>query len=349
MPCLFPDGKWLLVRKEHNSGSHNIKLIPMFTWNRRAFIKHTAIGTMAVSLFPSCMASSKKPDENANAVMNANPADPSRFKISLAEWSLHRTIFDKMMDHLDFAKTAAGFGITGIEYVNQFFKDKATDSAYLEEMNMRARDLNIQQLLIMIDGEGGLADTDDKKRDTAVSNHYKWVDAAKILGCHSIRVNAYGESDDRIALHASAVEGLSDLAEYALPMGINVIVENHGGFSSDGLWLKGVMDEINMPNCGTLPDFGNFCIQREGEKCVQEYDRYKGVAEMIGHAKAISAKSYDFNTDGHETTIDYIRMMDIIKASAYSGFIGIEYEGTRMPEFEGIVATKKLLERVISS
>jgi hydroxypyruvate isomerase len=103
-----------------------------------------------------------------------------------------------------------------------------------------------------------------------------------------------------------------------------------------------------MPNCGTLPDFGNFCIQREGEKCMLEYDRYKGVAEMIGHAKAVSAKSYDFDAEGNETTIDYRRMMEIIRGSEYSGYIGIEYEGSRLSEMEGIAATQKLLSGLIS-
>lgn len=315
--------------------------------NRRSFLKTTALGAAAISFLPSCMSSNKKPVENDQAGVDMKYEEPLRFRISLAEWSLHKSIFENKMDHLDFAKTASTYGITGIEYVNQFFKDKATDSAYLEQMNMRARDFNVTQLLIMIDGEGGLAEPEDKLRDQAVNNHYKWVDAAKILGCHSIRVNAYGNSQDRIALHQSAVDGLSSLAEYAFPMGINVIVENHGGLSSDGLWLKGVMEEINMANCGTLPDFGNFCITRENEKCIQEYDRYKGVAEMMGYAKAISAKSYDFDDKGNETTIDFAKMMDIIKGSAYSGFIGIEYEGSRLPEIDGILATKNLLDRLL--
>lgn len=314
-------------------------------WNRRSFIKTSALGAAAITILPSCLSSTKKPDEHENEDADMAVTDPLRFKISLAQWSLHRSLFEKKIDHLDFAKKAASFGITGIEYVNQFFKDKATDPAYLEEMNKRARDHDVIQLLIMVDGEGGLAEPDDKVRDLTVNNHIKWVDAAKMLGCHSIRVNAYGNSDDRAALHAAAVDGLGSLAEYAYPMGINVIVENHGGLSSDGMWLKNVMEEINMINCGTLPDFGNFCIKKEQDKCVEEYDRYKGVAELMDHAKAVSAKSYDFDASGNETTIDFERMMRIVKASAYSGFIGIEYEGSRLSEDDGILATRRLLER----
>ncbi len=313
----------------------------MYNWDRRAFVKSAALGTAALTFFPACF---QKPMEEKK---NTEP----RFKISLAQWSLHKTLFEKKLDHLDFAKKATEFGIFGVEYVNQFFADKATDAAYLAEMNKRATDLNVKQLLIMIDGEGGLAELDEATRNMAVSNHHKWVDAAKTLGCHSIRVNAFGSSEDRAALHASAVDGLSSLAIYAQPMGINVIVENHGGLSSDGQWLSGVMDEINLPNCGTLPDFGNFCIRREGggeSPCILEYDKYRGVSELILHAKAVSAKSYDFDENGNETTIDFSKMMDIVKKSSYSGYLGIEYEGSRLSEDEGIIATKKLLERLIA-
>ena len=276
-----------------------------------------------------------------------------RFKISLAQWSLHRSLQSRQLDHLDFAKKAADtFGIYAVEYVNQFFKDKATDLKYLAEMNSRAVDAGVKQLLIMIDGEGELADPNDIKRNEAVQNHHKWVDAAKILGCHSIRVNAFGSTGDASALHASAVDGLSRLASYADPIGINVIVENHGGLSSDGSWLAGVMKEINMANCGTLPDFGNFCIQHgkngKGEDtCLNEYDRYKGVEELLPYAGAVSAKSYDFDPQGNETKIDFARMISIIKKSKYKGYLGIEYEGSRLSEDEGIKATKKLLETLI--
>jgi sugar phosphate isomerase/epimerase len=316
----------------------------MYSWNRRSFIKSAALGTTAFTIFPACTG---KPIDEKKA------KDP-RFKISLAQWSLHNTLNEKKLDHLDFPKKAVeAFGIYGVEYVNQFFKDKATDSSYLAEMNKRAKDLGVTQLLIMIDGEGGLAEPDDVKRKEAVINHHKWVDAAKTLGCHSIRVNAFGTSDDPVALHKAAVDGLGSLTSYAQPIGINVIVENHGGYSSDGQWLSGVMKEINMANCGTLPDFGNFCIRRrDGDQwespCVVDYDRYKGVEEMMPYAKAVSAKSYDFDDMGNETSIDYARMMDIVKQSSYSGYLGIEYEGTRLSEDEGILATNKLLERLIA-
>lgn len=315
----------------------------MLSWNRRTFIKSAALGTAAFSLLPSCAAKSSEVKQK----------EEPRFKISLAQWSLHNAINARLLDHLDFPKKATELGIFAVEYVNQFFKDKATDAAYLEEMNRRTTDLNVKQLLIMIDGEGGLADLDEARRNEAVKNHYKWVDAAKILGCHSIRVNAYGGSEDRDTMHAAAVDGLSSLCIYAQPMGINVIVENHGGLSSDGGWLTAVIEEVDLSNCGTLPDFGNFCIRREivqtgDAKCILDYDKYRGVREMLPHARGVSAKSYDFDEAGNEITIDYNKMIDIVKESTYSGYIGIEYEGTRLSEDEGIIATKELLERLIA-
>lgn len=275
--------------------------------------------------------------------------DSSTLKISLAEWSFHKALFDKKMDHLGFIAKAGAMGFSGVEYVNQFFADKASDTSYLNKMTAASKKAGVAQLLIMVDGEGYLADMDKAKRDSAVANHYKWVDAAAYLGCHSIRVNAHGEGNaDEVA--AAAIDGLSRLATYAQTKNINVIVENHGGHSSDGQWLSNVMTKINKPNCGTLPDFGNFCLKRKdgamwGTPCLEEYDRYKGVEELLPFAKAVSAKSYDFGEMGYETTIDYTKMIELVRQSGYAGYIGVEYEGENIGEEEGVIATKKLLEK----
>ncbi|QDU27249.1 Xylose isomerase-like TIM barrel [Anatilimnocola aggregata] len=264
------------------------------------------------------------------------------FKISLAQWSLHKTLFAKKLDNLDFAKSAKeDFGIDAIEYVNQFFKDKANDQKYLADLKKRADDLGVKTLLIMCDGEGALGDADEAKRTKAVENHYKWVEAAKYLGGHSIRVNAQsgGTYEEQIE---RAADGLRRLTEFGEKHGINVIVENHGGNSSNGAWLAAVMKKVDHKMCGTLPDFGNFNIG--GGK---QYDRYQGVDELMPFAKAVSAKSHDFDDKGNETKTDYKKMLEIVvKKHNYHGYCGIEYEGSKLGEHEGIVATKKLLERV---
>ncbi|MDN5213549.1 sugar phosphate isomerase/epimerase family protein [Fulvivirgaceae bacterium BMA12] len=268
------------------------------------------------------------------------------FKISLAQWSLHKTLFNKKLDNLDFAaKTKKDFGISAVEYVNQFFKDKAKDKSYLGEMKKRAADNGVESVLIMVDGEGHLGSTDDSKRKQAVENHYKWVEAAKFLGCHSIRVNAAGQGSAEEVANA-AVDGLGSLAEFAKDFNINVIVENHGGYSSNGAWLSGVISKVNLPTCGTLPDFGNFCISRKAGKCVDEYDRYKGTVELMPFAKGVSAKTHDFDENGNEIHTDFTKMLNIVKKAGYTGYIGVEYEGSKMSEDEGIMATKKLLEKV---
>ena len=257
------------------------------------------------------------------------------FKISLAQWSLHKALFGKELDHLDFARVARrDFGIEAIEYVNTFFKDKARDAGYLAEMNRRAADEGVYQHLIMCDGEGNLGDPDTGKRGEAVENHRKWLEAAKTLGCATIRVNAQsaGSPDEQQKL---AADGLRKLTELAAPLELNVIVENHGGLSSHGDWLAGVMRMVNHPRCGTLPDFGNF----------YEYDRYQGTTEMMPFAKAVSAKSHDFDGFGNETTKDYRRLLSIVLAANFHSWIGIEYEGNRLSEREGIGATLRLLKR----
>jgi sugar phosphate isomerase/epimerase len=258
------------------------------------------------------------------------------FKISLAEWSFHRALFGKKITNLDFPKIAkTEFGIEGVEYVNQFFKDKARDEKYLTELKKRCADNGVTSVLIMCDGEGNLGDPYEKLRQQAVENHHKWVEAAKFLGCHSIRVNAHskGSYDEQIKLVA---DGLRKLCEYGDKHGINVIVENHGGNSSNGEWLTAVMKKVDHKRCGTLPDFGNF----------GSYDRYKGVGEMMPYAKGVSAKTHDFDERGNETHTDYFKMMAIVLDAGYRGFVGIEYEGSKIGEYEGVRATKKLLERV---
>ena len=260
------------------------------------------------------------------------------FKISLAQWSLHKPLFEKKLDNLDFAKVAKEkFGIEGVEYVNQFFKDKAKDGAYLAEMKKRTSDLGVTNVLIMIDGEGALGDQDEAKRTMAVENHYKWVEAAKFLGCHSIRVNAETKADYEEGKKLAA-DGLRRLSEFAKPLDINVIVENHGGLSSHGKWLSETIRLTGASNCGTLPDFGNF----------YEYDRYQGVTDLMPLAKAVSAKSYDFDAQGNETKIDFAKMMKIVLDAGYRGWVGIEYEGNNLSPDDGIAATKKLLEKCMT-
>ena len=293
--------------------------------NRRKFIKSTALalGSIPLSNLMSCT-KSKLP-----------------FKISLAEWSLHRALYSGNLDHLDFASVAKNnFNLDAVEYVNSFFFDKAKDKTYLGEMKTRASDLGVKSLLIMCDNEGDLGDPDNMKRKIAIENHHKWVEAAKYLGCHSIRVNARSEGsyEDQINL---ASEGLRKLTEFGEELGISIIVENHGGLSSDGKWLSAVMRKVDHPLCGTLPDFGNFKINDN-----QWYDRYLGVRELMPYAKAVSAKSHDFDANGDEIHTDYYKMMDIITKENYSGYVGIEYEGQSSNEMEGIRLTKILLEKI---
>jgi sugar phosphate isomerase/epimerase len=266
---------------------------------------------------------------------------PPLFDISLAQWSLHRTLRAGQLDHLDFAKvTRTEFGLGAVEYVNAFFMDKARDAAYLAEMNRRAADHGVVQHLIMCDSEGRLGDPDPAKRTQAVENHHKWVDAARTLGCVTIRVNAASEGSFE-EQQKLAADGLRRLSEYGDTRGINVIVENHGGLSSNGKWLAGVMRMVGHPRCGTLPDFGNFKVS-----ATENYDIYTGVAELMPFAKAVSAKSHDFDDRGEETTKDYGRLMKIVLDAGFRSWVGIEYEGDRLPEREGILMTKALLERV---
>lgn len=276
------------------------------------------------------------------------------FKLSLAQWSIHKMINEGGLDPYAFAEKAHDWGFEGLEYVSQLYDKELQPTNYGPEAmaNFVAKSLaesekyGMQNLLIMIDGQGNLATTDTAERQAAVENHYKWVDAAAALGCHSVRVNLAGSNDPEVWIPA-ATDGLSKLATYAATKNINVIVENHGGLSSNAGLLVQVMEAVNMDNAGTLPDFGNFCITAEwgasGDTCSEEYDRYKGIEEMMPYAKAVSAKSHDFGSEGQEIHSDYPRIMKLVKDAGYNGFVGVEYEGSALSEEAGIIATRDLL------
>ena len=301
--------------------------------SRRGFLQSTAAAAAAFTL-PGFAAAAGKP----------------LFRISLAQWSLHRALKGGKLDNLDFAReTKKEFGIEAVEYVNQFFKDKAKDTDYLTEMKKRAAGEGVESLLIMVDGEGRLGDPDAAKRKQAIENHHQWVEAAKFLGCHAIRVNAAsaGTYQEQVKL---AADGLARLTEFGAKHDISVIVENHGGLSSNGAWLAEVMKTVDNDHCGTLPDFGNFGINRNKGDW---YDRYTGVKELMPFAKAVSAKTYDFDNKRPFVTIDsrwdketdFLKMMKIVLDAGYKGWVGIEYEGQKLDEHTGIRKSKELLER----
>lgn len=269
------------------------------------------------------------------------------FDISLAQWSVREALKSGTIANLDFPKYAKDkYGILGVEYVSFFFDKPATDKSYQKELKQRAEDEGVKNLLIMVGKEGLLGHQSETKRLEAVENHKKWIEAAKAIGCHSIRVDARGNGSKE-ELHKNTVKSFISLSNFAKDFGLNVILENHGGYSSDGAWVVDVMNSVNLPNCGTLPDFGNFCIKRGKERaCLNEYDKYKGIDEMMPFAKAVSAKSYHFDEKGEETKIDYKRVLEIVKKHNYSGYIGIEYEGEIMSPDTGIMATKRLLEKL---
>lgn len=317
--------------------------------NRRSFIKNTGLATTAFG-----MAGPVTSWLMEKALL---PETMPFFKLSLAQWSLHKAILEtKTLPALNFAKKARELGFEAIEYVNELYKPEINSmgvSKLVTELGKRSRDNGVKNVLIMVDGEGELAALSKTERDNAIAGHSKWVDAAAELGCHSIRVNLFGTGaeQDFNTWKKTSADGLGRLAEYAQKSKVNVIVENHGGLSSDAGKLTDVIKSIGLKNCGTLPDFGNFCVKRQGGErwgapCIDEYDKYKGVLELMPFAHGVSAKTYDFDAKGNETTIDYKRMLKIVKDAGYTGHIGIEYEGNRLGEEEGIKATKALLMRI---
>jgi L-ribulose-5-phosphate 3-epimerase len=261
------------------------------------------------------------------------------FDISLAQRSLNNRLLrhtEPYLDNLDFAKEAKKLGFIAIEYTNRYFMNKGRDIAYINEMKKRADDSGVKSILIMCDYEGDIGEPNESKRKKNVENYYKWADAAKILGCHSIRVNS-SSSGTYNQQQKYAADGLRLLCEYCKTLGLNVLVENHRDNSMNADWLVGTVKMVDMPNCGILPDFGNFVFvpgkdRRNNPVRLYSVDIYESVKKMMPYAKGVSGKSYDFNEDGDETSIDFYRMMDIVLASGYNGYVDVEYEGTRLSE-----------------
>jgi len=272
-------------------------------------------------------------------------------KISLAQWSLNKSIKTGKLPILDFAKKARSFSIEGIEFVSGLYTrdtdilDRMSMNSLSKELIKRSDDYGIDNVLFMIDNQGDLASSNKNERLQAIENHKRWIDLSAEIGCKTMRVNLNGEKDLN-KWTKNSVKSLTTLNKYN--ENINVVVENHGGLSSSGKYLSNVMSKVKLKNCGTLPDFGNFCMKGSPwGNCTQMYDRYLGTEELMPYAHAVSAKSYDFDDEGNETSIDYSRMMDIVIKSGYQGYVGIEYEGNRLGEDDGIIATKNLLEKFI--
>lgn len=319
-----------------------------------AFLPYLVLSLFLFTSLISCK--NNKEEKPLTEVEPVSAEDQERFfKISLAQWSLSQPIIKGEMDPMDFAEKANEMGFDGIEYVSGLYgpkyqnaeDPKAALAAVLDTLKAKSEEFGVENVLIMVDGEGDLATPNEEERKKAVENHKKWVDAAQFLGAHSIRVNLFGSNDPEEWKQAS-IDGLTELGDYAATKDINVIVENHGYLSSNAALLAEVMESVKKQNVGTLPDFGNFCLKREGgaqweAACIEEYPKYRGVKELMPYAKGVSAKSYAFGENGKETTIDYGRMLEILKEAGYNGYIGIEFEGQELSSEEGILATKELL------
>lgn len=317
-------------------------------------MKKSIVYSLFLLFFLVACKSEPKKTEEKNAEKGVFP-----YQFSLAQWSLHKDIHAKKRDPMNFAQDAKELGFTALEYVSQLYTSDKVDypmkkeglEAILKELKIRGDSLNMTNLLIMVDHEGDLALSNEQQTKEAIENHKKWIDAAAYLGCYAVRVNLYGDIDPETWV-PNSVRSLKVLAEYGAAKNIAILVENHGGLSSNAALLAQVIREVNMKNCGTLPDFGNFCVKRENNarwegECVEEYDIYKGIEELLPYAKGVSAKAYHFDDTGNETKIDYYKMIQLVKASGFQGYIGIEYE--RENPIAGIKATKALLENAITS
>jgi len=323
---------------------------------RRSFVKDLAYTSAGLAIMGTLACNKTGQDSGSTATtMKSEPF----FQLSLAQWSLNKAIREGNMDPKDFAKKAAELGFKGLEYVNHLYNSEfagssnilSSISSLVSTLNTNAKDNGVENLIMMVDEQQDLAVRDRAARKQGIEDHKKWIDMANGLGCHTVRTNLFGFDGSAEERADWGADALMRLCEYAKPLGMNVVIENHGYLSSDPNWLTGVIKSVNMDNCGILPDFGNFCLNRkDGAKwgeCVEEYDDpYGAIKMMMPYAKGVSAKSYAFDEAGNETKIDFVKMMQIVKDAGYKGYVGVEYEGD-IDEEQGIAKTKELLLKVV--
>lgn len=270
-------------------------------------------------------------------------------KYSLAQWSFNRELFAGEMNTVDFVYAAGEMGFDGVEYVSQFFQDKVTDKAYLDTLNAAANAAGVKNIMIQVDNIGHLGASDPEQRTKAIIAAKKWVDAASYLGCDMMRVNAHGDGTPE-QIKAQSIQAIAEVADYANSKGVQIIIENHGAISNNGAWLADLVSQLADKKVASLADFHNWCIEREngelwGAPCIQEYDYYQGFTELMPTAKAVSVKAFEFDAQGNETTMDFVKFFKIMKAASYNGYLGIEYEGSDLASRDGIFKTKALAQQ----
>lgn len=305
--------------------------------NRRSFLQTGVLASAALLSAPHAM-SWPRPTEN---------------KISLATWSIvrsHRAGVWKLPDVARICRE--DFGIDGIEYVTGFFD--SVNYGYLQSLNRQAEEHGVENVLIMVDGEGPMVAEEKSERMQAAINHRKWVDIAGYLGCHAIRCNAFGggptydEDPDSIQ---RAAESFSALVEYAREFEINIIIENHGGLSSDPRWLPDLCQAMDSNHFGLLPDYGNYNLD--------EVNVYEAIDQAMPYAKGVSVKA-GWQPDGSHPQYDVERLLGISLESGYSGYWGIESglrrsrddapttaEGIRDDDWKAVMLTKQAIENVV--
>ena len=329
-------------------------------YSRRKFLKNTFSVYSTTLLAPNLF---------------ANNIDKSKLDIGLQMYSFAPLIMQGKFDLLGFPDLVKNtYGINGAEYWSIPFMGRENDKDFLNDIKRRSDDNGVDNLIILVDDidiktmQSGpsLASSNKNDRDTAIDYHKKWIDVAKEIGCHSIRVNLKSDESDNKKILDNSSESISRLIEFSKQDNISIVIENHGGITADADWLVSLIKNVDNKYVGTLPDFGdyNFCVDRGalnfddiGKVCKNQYDKYLGVKKLMPYAKGVSAKSHEFGKDGEELSTNYSRMIKIISESNYKGYITIEYEGAMMGMFggegtylnphEGILATKKLINKYL--
>jgi len=309
---------------------------------RRQFIHKNlfaAGGVMGLSQFPGLLQEAWASDLK------------SEFKVSIAPWSLTRKPYGENdpdgIHFLDYPLVARELGFEAIEHDNLHYPGDLPNDKHLAKMKQRTEEAGVTNTLILCGALGDIADSRKSRRKKANFNYERWIEAAQFLGCHQVRVVCSDhidiDWDEKMKL---TVEAVSKLADFAQGHSIELLIENHNGYTSNPNWLVEMIQKVNRPNCGILGDFTEWRIEQNPD--VLYPDPYKGYEILAPYVKSVGAKSTTFDVLGNELVTDYPRMFEILNKVGYQGYIAVEYFGNDLPRRKGTTMTKELVERIIA-
>lgn len=243
------------------------------------------------------------------------------------------------------ARARDTFGVDAIETVA--FQFDGLDDPEIDAFDQALKDIGVKLLNIAID-VGDLLETDTDKRAADLKVIERWIERFAAMGSQFVRVNPGSpfsqHHGDQPPAHL--VEALQELGTFANERGTRLLVENHGGPSSNPAWMRQLLDAVGPNSLGLLLDLGNFDVlmapmmamffggeseKKDPAEVFSGLDLttlYEGIEALADKAELVSLKAHHVSDDGDVGPVDLERALGILNAHSYSGALTVEYEGS---------------------